>query len=105
MQNQNYNAYEAAAIFLFAAQNDVRLTSTHICLFFVLFGYWIGNNYQNPFPITRRKIMNAAKISIATYTKCIHQLHDYGYIDYKPSYHPGKGSTVFLNFKTNETSL
>jgi hypothetical protein len=32
--------------------------------------------------------------SIATYHKCIKKLDEYGYISYKPSYHPRLGSQI-----------
>lgn len=44
-------------------------------------------------------MMGLAKISVATYTKCMHQLHTYGYVTYLPSYNPITGSTIYLHFK------
>ena len=32
--------------------------------------------------------------SVNTYTKCIKQLHEWGYIEYFPSFHPDSGSKV-----------
>ncbi len=41
--------------------------------------------------------MEVAKISgLATYHKCIKDLHDYGYIQYEPSYNPAVSSQVYL---------
>ena len=41
--------------------------------------------------------MATAKISgLATYHKCIKDLHAFGYIQYKPSYNPGTTSKVYL---------
>jgi len=46
--------------------------------------------------------MKVSKISAkATYHKCMKELNDYGYLQYKPSYNPFKGSIVYLfNFQT-----
>ena len=97
MQEQNYKDNEAVAAFFHIAQNDVRLTATHISLYFVLFGYWLKNNCQNPFSITRRVVMEYSKIkSTATYHKYISDLHNYGYLIYTPSFHPAIGSIVSL---------
>ena len=101
MKEQNYKAYEALFAFLRVAQGDVRLSSTHISLYFVLFGHWLQNDCKSPFSITRRAVMGSAKVSVATYHKCISELHRFGYLTYLPSYHPAKGSAVYLNFQTS----
>src|SRR5689334_14591739 len=47
--------------------------------------------------ISRSQIMSQCKIaSIATYHKCMRELHDLGYIIYNPSYHPILGSAITL---------
>ncbi len=83
--------------FFYAAKSDERLTSRHLSIYFVLFGCWLNNDCQSPFSITRKAVMRKAKISVATYTKCMYELHNYGYITYVPSYHPAIGSLVFLH--------
>ena len=41
--------------------------------------------------------MEAAKINgLATYHKCIRELHEYGYIDYHPSYNAAICSQVTM---------
>ncbi len=96
MQVEDSN--DILATFFHAAKNDLRLSATHVSLYFVLYRYWCINNNQNPISITRRGVMKLAKIkSIATYTKCIYQLNNFGYITYVPSYNPAKGSEVYLN--------
>jgi hypothetical protein len=75
---------------------DERLNATHISLFTGLFVQWQRNDYQSPFPVTRKLLMAHSRIaSIATYHKCIRELDEYGYIRYQPSYHPKKGSLVY----------
>lgn len=84
--------------FFLTATNDVRLSSTHLSLYFVLYRYWLKNDHKNPIAITRKEVMRYAKIKgLATYTKCMHELNDYGYITYLPSYNPATGSTVYLH--------
>ena len=99
MQDQAHNVCEAINGFLRIAQNDVRLSPTHISLYFVLFSYWLQNDNKNPFAITRKVVMQFSKIkSIATYHKCISDLHRYGYLIYTPSFHPANGSSVYLKY-------
>lgn len=76
--------------------SDKRLLATHVSLFTVLFIFWQREGFVSPFAITRKTVMTYAKIaSIATYHKCIRELDEYGYILYKPSFHPAKGSLVY----------
>lgn len=75
---------------------DPLLHGSHISLYIALFVCYRQSGYQNPFPITRKTVMGFSKVaSIATYHKCMRQLNDYGYIRYKPSYDPVKGSLVY----------
>jgi hypothetical protein len=75
---------------------DRRLHGSHVSLYAALFVCYRQSGYQNPFPITRKTVMGFSKVaSIATYHKCMRQLNEYGYIRYKPSYDPVKGSLVY----------
>lgn len=79
------------------AANDDRLNSTHISLYMALFQFWNVNRFVNPISISRSELMRISKISAkATYHKVIKDLQAYGYIRYKPSYNPYKGSSVHL---------
>lgn len=84
--------------FLRSAQSDARLSCAHMSLYLVLYEKWLQNRGQSPFSISRAKVMYPAKMSIATYHKCMKDLHAFGYITYTPSYHPGAGSSVSLNY-------
>jgi len=69
---------------------DQRIGATHVSLYVALLHDYVLNGYQNPVNLKRRAIMTRAKIrSRTTYDQCIHDLHNYGYIDYKPSYEYG----------------
>jgi hypothetical protein len=81
--------------FFNAIKTDNRVTVSHISLYMALFEYWQQQDFKNPVPITRAMLMDSAKISgIATYHKCIKDLHAFGYIEYLPSYNPAIRSLV-----------
>jgi len=82
---------------------DDRLNPTHVSLYMAVFQYWNAERFQNPVSISRQELMRISKISAkATYHKCIKDLHNYGYIQYLPSYNPFKGSLVYLfDFQTS----
>lgn len=72
------------AFFSFVRSDD-RLACSHVSLYLALFQYWNFNRFQNPFPVYRENIMQLSKIgSKNTYHKCVKELHQAGYIIYKP---------------------
>lgn len=76
---------------------DERIHPTHISLYMALFQFWNLNRFQNPISISRSEMMVVSKIQAkATYHKVIKELHEYGFIVYKPSYNPFRGSEVEL---------
>ena len=76
---------------------DSRLNPTHVSLYMAVFQFWNAGRFQNPVSISRQELMRISKISAkATYHKCIKDLHNFGYIQYLPSYNPFKGSLVYL---------
>jgi hypothetical protein len=80
-----------------AIKDDSRISTTHISLYMALFQLYNLNQFCNPVNITRVSLMDTAKISgLATYHKCIKDLHEFGYIQYVPSYNPAMCSRVFL---------
>lgn len=80
---------------------DERLNPTHVSMYVSLFQFWNASRFQNPISISRNELMKVSKISAkATYHKCMKELNDFGYLQYRPSYNPFKGSLVFLfNFQ------
>lgn len=77
------------------ASEDHALNPTHISLYMALFQFWNRSRFRSPMSITREEVMHISKIgSKATYHKCMRELHDKGYIVYKPSYNPFHGSKV-----------
>lgn len=86
---------------------DERLNPTHVSLYISLFQYWNINRFNNPISITRDEVMRISKICAkATYHKCIKDLHNYGYVVYKPSFNPFRGSLVHLmDFEPKEKAI
>lgn len=82
---------------------DERLNPTHISMYVSLFQFWNASRFKNPISISRGELMRVSKISAkATYHKCMKDLNDFGYLKYKPSFNPFKGSLVYLfNFQTS----
>ncbi|MPL56204.1 hypothetical protein SDC9_01686 [bioreactor metagenome] len=83
--------------------HENRLNPSHISLYHALFQFWNANRFRNPISISRNEMMSLSKIAAkATYHKCIKELHDWGYIQYFPSFNPLKGSLVHLfSFDSN----
>ena len=77
---------------------DPCVTPTHISLYLAIFLEYLIQKNPDELNIERDTLMNRAKISgRATYNKCMHELHDYGYIRYSPSFSSCLGSMVYLN--------
>jgi hypothetical protein len=83
--------------------DDDRLNPSHVSLYLALFQFWNMNRFQNPISINRSEAMRVSKIgSNATYHRCIKQLHQWGYLEYIPSYNPMRGSKInMFNFETS----
>jgi len=76
---------------------DDRLTPHHVSLYLALFQFWNKSRFPKSIIIHRNEVLQVSKIgSSKTYYKCLHELHNYGYIKYHPSYNPMKGSEVIL---------
>lgn len=64
---------------------DSRITVVHISLYVAIRFEWAYNSNGASMDIDRSKLMQLAKISSpVTYQKCMHALHDFGYIHYEP---------------------
>lgn len=80
-----------------AIQNNPRIGPSHISLYMALFHLYNLNGYSNPFHISRKTVMEIAKIGgFATFHKCIKDLNEFGYIQYSPSYNSAIQSQVSL---------
>lgn len=80
-----------------AIEADVRISSTHISIYMALLQQLNLSGGKNPIEFERALIMKAAKINARqTYNLCMGQLHDYGYIVYKPAVNGFTSSQVFI---------
>ena len=76
---------------------DPCVTPAHISLYLAIFLEYLIQKNPDKLNIDRDVLMNQAKISArATYNKCMHELNDYGYIRYTPSFSSFVGSMVYL---------
>ncbi len=76
---------------------DARIGVTHTCLYIALLHEQSLCAGQDSIYINRHTLMKKVKISRRTYNRCMHELREYGYIQYEPSSNPLVGSRVFLN--------
>lgn len=67
-------------------EQDANITAQHISLYMALFNLWNLNRFREQFEINRQDVMAMARIgSKSTYSKCMKELDDWGYIRYFPS--------------------
>ena len=90
------NALDLAGLIRKAA-HDGRLNTSHMSIYIALLNCWLEQGYPQKFTITRKKLMELAKIgAISTYHRSIKQLIAYGYIVYIPTYDHYTGTKVSL---------
>src|SRR5690606_34712621 len=88
-------------------RKDPRIDTAHIGFLTVivyLCGYVGVENLC--FRVHRHMLMTAAKISSSpTLYRYLNQLSDYGYITYRPSRNPAKGTLIGIVTKQNDENL
>ena len=83
--------------FFYDIEKDPRIGIKHIGLYTALVLLWENQGCQGPIAAYSRQVMLAAKISSSTtFVKLLHELDDYNYIRYEPSYYKGKASQINL---------
>jgi hypothetical protein len=83
--------------FFHRAAKDYQLNPTHVSLYIAIFQLWNLNRFKSPISVSRSELMTLSKVSSkTTYHKCMRELQQFGYIRYDPSYHPLRGSLVYL---------
>lgn len=88
--------------FINSVVSDTRLRPLHIALSTALCQAWITSEFQQTYHVSRRRLMLASRIqSKATYHKILRELQAFGYVEYHPSYHPVKASSVTLKLDFN----
>ena len=83
--------------FFKAIEDDPRVNSRHVSLYVSLFQFWITKDAANPLELFSSEVMGLCKISASsTYHKTIRELHEFGYINYYPSFNHNKKSLICL---------
>lgn len=83
--------------FFSAIEKDARISITHIGIYAALLRYRQEKGLINPITAFSHQIMQIAKISSpATYSKCVKDLSDFGYIRYEPSFKKNQGSKIYF---------
>ena len=100
MKEVNYIKHLNAVFDQFS--KDSHLNPTHISLYMALFQIWNNNRFPESFHINREEVMKLSKVgSKSTYHRCLKELDNHGYIFYRPSHNPFKGSKIkMLKFGT-----
>ena len=84
MQNVNYIQHMENAMVKFG--DDQRISPWHISMYLSLFQIWNSTRFKKEISIRRDELMTLSKIGSAnTYSKCLKQLNDWGYLKYNPS--------------------
>lgn len=74
---------------------DGRITAVHRSLYLAFFELWNRQRFPEVFAVSGREVMRLAKIrSKTTYHKRVVELNAYGYLDYRPSHDPARGSKI-----------
>ncbi|MBG9378425.1 hypothetical protein I5907_19465 [Panacibacter sp. DH6] len=82
--------------FMELIQEDPRIRPSHISLFLALVNYIKCQQGNMPVVIFKREIIKQAKVSAATFHRCINELNKYGYIKYLPSCNAVAGNLVSI---------
>jgi len=78
-------------------KKDHRILLEHISLYHALFTWWYYNREGDSVAISHERMMRCSGIkSNDVYAETLEELHEYGYIVYKPSTGTGKPSTVSI---------
>lgn len=83
--------------FMDMACEDPRIGPSHISLYMAILHASLQQGGAMPVSVFSRGLMKQAKIGgVATYHKCLQDLTEAGYIRYTPSFHPMKGSSIYI---------
>lgn len=67
-------------------KTNPKTNPTHIALYVALFHLWNQSRFAPSFGINRQEMINLSKLgSFSTYSKCMKDLHYWGWIVYHPS--------------------
>lgn len=88
------NTAELLCSFMNRVINDPRIGPVHIALFCAIANIWSARDIaETHIRVFGAELMRRSKIcGVATYHKVVRELHEYGYIEYLPSYNRNKAS-------------
>lgn len=91
---------DALGVFYKLAREDSAIGPSHLAIYGALL-FIFSEQKQLPIYISRKVVMELAHIrGIATYQKCVSELHTHSYIIYTPSFDPRGKSRVYLKLAT-----
>jgi len=91
------DAIENLSDFLALLPQKLLTGHAHICLYASILVLCQRNGRADTIDVSRKELMVLSQIkSNATYHKCMKELVNSGYIQYKPSYHPTVGSQIVI---------
>ena len=83
--------------FFKAIAGDPRVNCRHVSLYVSLFQFCINKKGDCYLELFSKEVMSICKISASsTYHKTIRELHEFGYINYAPSFNHNKRSRICL---------
>jgi len=83
--------------FVERAEKDSRLGPMHLSLYLAIFYCWLIQGGEGPARVSGKELMSIAKIGeLGSLYKSLRELHEYGYIGYRPSYNAREKSSVLL---------
>jgi hypothetical protein len=81
-------------------EKDSRLNVWHFALLTAILYLGFRQRESGVIKVSRSKLMSLSHIrTLPTYHKYFKELQTMGYIDYKPSYHPGYRSEIILKIQ------
>ena len=78
---------------------DNRISPVHISLYFALLAQADLTGIDLIIPVREHLMVHAKVCSTVTYHRCLRELHEYGYIDYRPSYAAGRTRVEMIELK------
>jgi len=83
--------------FMDRVEKDARLGPMHISLYLAILYCWLRQGGEGPAKVSGRDLMPLAKIGgpVPMY-KSLRQLHEFGYIEYRPSFNRWTKSEIYL---------
>lgn len=83
--------------FFAQVRKDNQLRAHHVSLYMALFQVWNQHHFKKSFPILREEVVRLCRIgSMNTYTRCLKELHSYGYIHYQQGKMTMPGIVIML---------